>query len=163
MLSLCHTDIYRYRFLPDKAIDLLDESGSKKNLTIQSVDPKALQEKISEAEYHKEQSLDSEDYEKAAFYRDQVTKYNEMIEQQTDQSEQPEVTEQDIINIIEIKTGIPVGELKEKEQAQLKDLDKAIKHHVIGQDEAVDRVSKAIVVTGLVSDKKIVRLVHLCL
>ncbi|MGO1356017.1 AAA family ATPase [Alkalibacterium gilvum] len=142
-VSLSHRYI-QDRFLPDKAIDLLDESGSKKNLTIQSVDPKALQEKISEAEYHKEQSLDSEDYEKAAFYRDQVTKYNEMIEQQTDQSEQPEVTEQDIINIIEIKTGIPVGELKEKEQAQLKDLDKAIKHHVIGQDEAVDRVSKAI-------------------
>ncbi|WP_368644977.1 AAA family ATPase [Alkalibacterium putridalgicola] len=132
------------RFLPDKAIDLLDESGSKKNLTIQSVDPKSLEEKIDEAEKQKQESLEKEDYEKAAFYRDQVTKYKEMIEQQTPQSEQPEVTEQDIINIIEIKTGIPVGELKEKEQAQLKDLDKALRHHVIGQDEAVDKVAKAI-------------------
>lgn len=132
------------RFLPDKAIDLLDESGSKKNLTIQAVDPKSLEEKINEAEKMKQESLEKEDYEKAAFYRDQVTKYKEMIEQQTPQSEQPEVTEQDIINIIEIKTGIPVGDLKEKEQAQLKDLDKALRHHVIGQDEAVDKVAKAI-------------------
>ncbi|GEK92060.1 ATP-dependent Clp protease ATP-binding subunit [Alkalibacterium kapii] len=132
------------RFLPDKAIDLLDESGSKKNLTIQSVDPKTIQEKIDEAEQQKQLSLEKEDYERAAFYRDQVTKYNEMIEQQSDDSDQPEVTEQDIINIIEIKTGIPVGELKEKEQEQLKDLDKSLKQHVIGQDEAVDKVAKAI-------------------
>ncbi|MER2064312.1 MAG: ATP-dependent Clp protease ATP-binding subunit, partial [Alkalibacterium sp.] len=132
------------RFLPDKAIDLLDESGSKKNLTIQAVDPKSLEEKIEEAEKQKQEALEKEDYEKAAFYRDQVSKYKEMVEQQTPQSEQPEVTEQDIINIIEIKTGIPVGDLKEKEQAQLKDLDKALRRHVIGQDEAVDKVAKAI-------------------
>jgi len=132
------------RFLPDKAIDLLDESGSKKNLTIQAVDPKSLEEKIDEAEKQKQEALEKEDYEKAAFYRDQVTKYKEMRDQQTPQSEQPEVTEQDIINIIEIKTGIPVGDLKEKEQAQLKDLDKSLRQHVIGQDEAVDKVAKAI-------------------
>lgn len=132
------------RFLPDKAIDLLDESGSKKNLTIQSVDPKSLEEKIEEVEKHKQEALEQEDYEKAAFYRDQSTKYREMIDQQTPESEQPEVTEQDIINIIEIKTGIPVGELKEKEQAQLKDLDKSLRHHVIGQDEAINKVARAI-------------------
>ncbi|SFB84262.1 ATP-dependent Clp protease ATP-binding subunit ClpE [Alkalibacterium subtropicum] len=132
------------RFLPDKAIDLLDESGSKKNLSIQSVDPKELEEKIDVAEKNKQEALEQEDYEKAAFYRDQVSKYKEMINQQTPQSEQPEVTEQDIINIIEIKTGIPVGELKEKEQAQLQDLDRSLRKHVIGQDEAINKVARAI-------------------
>lgn len=132
------------RFLPDKAIDLLDESGSKKNLTIQTVDPAALEEKIKEVEEMKQSALDEEDYEKAAFYRDQSVKYKEMIEQQTSDSEEPEVTEQDIINIIEIKTGIPVGDLKEKEQKQLKDLDQSLRQHVIGQDEAVTKVAKAI-------------------
>ena len=132
------------RFLPDKAIDLLDESGSKKNLTIQAVDPKAIEDKIKEAEKNKQLALEKEDYEKAAFYRDQESKFKEMINQQTPESEQPEVTEQDIINIIEIKTGIPVGELKEKEQTQLIDLDKSLKKHVIGQDEAVDKVARAI-------------------
>lgn len=132
------------RFLPDKAIDLLDESGSKKNLTIQTVDPASLEEKIKEVEESKQKALDQEDYEKAAFYRDQSTKYKEMIDQQTADSEEPEVTEQDIITIIEMKTNIPVGDLKEKEQEQLKNLDQSLKKHVIGQDEAVTKVAKAI-------------------
>lgn len=132
------------RFLPDKAIDLLDESGSKKNLTIQTVDPATLEEKISEAEKLKQEALEQEDYEKAAFYRDMSAKYEKMKNQQTPDSDKPEVTEQDIINIIEIKTGIPVGDLKEKEQAQLKDLDQSLRRHVIGQDEAVNKVAKAI-------------------
>src|SRR5699024_9082147 len=86
------------RFLPDKAIDLIDESGSKKNLTIQTVDPAALEEKIKEADQAKQEALEQEDYEKAAFYRDQVTKYKEMINQQTPESEQPVITEQDMIS-----------------------------------------------------------------
>lgn len=132
------------RFLPDKAIDLLDESGSKKNLTIQTVDPATVQDNIKKAEEQKQAALEQEDYEKAAFYRDQVTKYNNMLSQQTPDSEQPEVTEQDMINIIEIKTGIPVGKLKEKEQQQLRDLDSSLRKHVIGQDPAVEKVAKAI-------------------
>ncbi len=62
------------RYLPDKAIDLLDESGSKKNLTIKVVDPNALKKKIADAENQKQGALKQEDYEKAAFYRDQVNK-----------------------------------------------------------------------------------------
>jgi ATP-dependent Clp protease ATP-binding subunit ClpE len=132
------------RFLPDKAIDLLDEAGSKKNLTIQTVDPASLEEKIKEAEKLKQEALEQEDYEKAAFYRDQSAKYKDMINQQMPESDLPEVTEQDIINIIEIKTGIPVGELKEKEQQQLKDLEQSLKKHIVGQEEAVTKVAKAI-------------------
>ncbi len=132
------------RFLPDKAIDLLDESGSKKNLTIQIRDPETIQKQIDEAEVAKDKASAREDFEKAAFYRDQVAKYEEMLEQQVPNSEMPTVTEKDIINIIEIKTGIPVGELKEKEQTQLRDLDKELQKVVIGQDKAIDKVARAV-------------------
>lgn len=132
------------RFLPDKAIDLLDESGSKKNLTIQVQDPEVIQEKIDEAEKLKEEATEREDYEKAAFYRDQISKYEGMQTQQVPDSDTPSVTEQDMINIIEIKTGIPVGELKEKEQTQLRDLDKSLAEVVVGQDNAIDKVTRAV-------------------
>lgn len=132
------------RFLPDKAIDLLDESGSKKNLTIQVQDPETIQKKINEAEKAKTDATDREDYEKAAFYRDQITKFEEMLNQQIPDSKTPVVTEQDMINIIEIKTGIPVGDLKEKEQTQLRDLDKSLAEVVVGQDHAIDKVTRAV-------------------
>ena len=92
----------------------------------------------------KQEALDREDYEKAALYRDQISKFEGMLEQQNPESETPTVTEQDIINIIEIKTGIPVGDLKENEQTQLRDLEDNLEKHVIGQNEAVEKVSKAI-------------------
>lgn len=132
------------RFLPDKAIDLLDEAGSKKNLTIRTIDPEEIQEKIDEAEKQKQTALQQEDYEKAAFYRDQVTKHKEMMNQQTPESDLPVITEKDMVHIIEQKTGIPVGELKEKEQEQLRDLDDSLRKHVIGQDDAVEKVAKSI-------------------
>lgn len=132
------------RFLPDRAIDLLDESGSKKNLTIQTIDKDSVNKKIAEAEQKKQEALEKEDYEQAAFYRDQVSKFQNMLEQQQPEADQPEVTEQDIVNIIEIQTGIPVGDLKEKEQQQLRDLDKELKKSVIGQDEALEKVARAI-------------------
>lgn len=132
------------RFLPDKAIDLIDESGSKKNLTIQTTDPEELEEKIKNAEMLKQKATEKEDYEKAAFYRDQITKFETMRDQQDTHSETPVVTEKDIFNLIEMKTGIPVGELKEKEQTQLRDLDKELAKHVIGQDEAIDKITRAV-------------------
>lgn len=132
------------RFLPDKAIDLMDEAGSKKNLTIQPSNPAELKEKIEDAEMKKQAALEREDYEKAAFFRDQISKFEGMLEQQSPESKTPNVTEQDIINIIEIKTGIPVGELKEKEQTQLRDLEDSLSEQVVGQAEAIEKVAKAI-------------------
>lgn len=132
------------RFLPDKAIDLLDESGSKKNLTIQVADPEALDAQIKKAEEKKNLAQKEENFEDAAYYRDQKAKLEEMKNNQGDREETPHVTEQDIINIIEIKTGIPVGELKEKEQEQLRGLEESLESQVVGQDEAVEKVAKAI-------------------
>ncbi|HBL1985763.1 TPA: AAA family ATPase [Enterococcus faecium] len=132
------------RFLPDKAIDLLDETGSKKNLTIQIVDPKTIEKKLQEAEEQKVLASREEDFEKAAYYRDQINKLQKMKERQLTEEETPVITEKDMEKIVEQRTGIPVGELKEKEQTQLKNLADDLKAHVIGQDNAVDRVAKAI-------------------
>ena len=132
------------RFLPDKAIDLLDEAGSKKNLTIQAVDPAVLSDKIKNAESQKQAALKEEDYEKAAYYRDQVNRFEKMKENSVSDEDAPVVTEQDMEKIVEEKTKIPVGELKAKEQSQLKNLAKSLESHVIGQDQAVDKVARAI-------------------
>ena len=129
------------RFLPDKAIDLLDETGSKKNLI---VDPKTIDKKLEEAQEQKIQASKEEDFEKAAYYRDQISKLEKMKERQLTDEETPVITEKDMEKIVEERTGIPVGDLKEKEQTQLKNLATDLKAHVIGQDDAVDRVAKAI-------------------
>ncbi|MEQ7171032.1 ATP-dependent Clp protease ATP-binding subunit [Enterococcus innesii] len=132
------------RFLPDKAIDLLDETGSKKNLTIQIVDPKTIEKKLQEAEEQKQAASREEDFEKAAYYRDQINKLQKMKERQISEEETPVITEKDMEQIVEERTNIPVGELKEKEQTQLKNLADDLKAKVIGQDEAIDKVAKAI-------------------
>lgn len=132
------------RFLPDKAIDLLDESGSKKNLTLKTVDPNEIDNRIQTAEKEKEAATNAEDYEKAAYYRDQIANLRHMKENPQTLDQNNLVTEKDIQTIIEIKTNIPVGDLLEKEQTQLKNLDEDLKKHVIGQDDAINRVAKAI-------------------
>ncbi|WP_334117111.1 ATP-dependent Clp protease ATP-binding subunit [Ligilactobacillus sp.] len=132
------------RFLPDKAIDLLDEAGSKKNLTIHAADPKVLDDKISHAEANKQAALKEEDYEKAAYYRDQVNKFTEMKQNSVSEENAPVVSDKDMEAIVEEMTQIPVGELKEKEQNQLRNLADSLKKHVIGQDEAVTKTARAI-------------------
>ena len=135
------------RYLPDKAIDLIDEAGSKKNLTLKNVDPASYEDKIHTAEAHKQAALDKEDYEKAAYYRDQVNQL-EKAKKEAEEHPQPDdaatVTVKDIENIVEEKTKIPVSELQEQEKTQLRNLDKRLKTAVIGQDEAIDKISRAI-------------------
>ncbi|BAQ24817.1 ATP-dependent protease ClpE [Streptococcus troglodytae] len=132
------------RFLPDKAIDLLDEAGSKMNLTLNFVDPKEIDHRLVEAENLKAQATRDEDYEKAAYFRDQIAKYKEMQSAKLDKENTPVITEKNIEVIVEQKTNIPVGELKEKEQSQLIHLADDLKTRVIGQDAAVDKIAKAI-------------------
>ncbi len=132
------------RFLPDKAIDLLDEAGSKMNLTLNFVDPKVIDQRLIEAENLKSQATREEDFEKAAYFRDQIAKYKEMQKKKVTDQDTPIISEKTIEHIIEQKTNIPVGDLKEKEQSQLIHLAEDLKSHVIGQDDAVDKISKAI-------------------
>ena len=135
------------RFLPDKAIDLLDEAGSRKNLTLKTVDPKTIQEKIDSAEAQKQDALKKEDYEKAAYYRDQVAKLEKAKPDENSAKSAEDtatVTVEDMQQIVEEKTDIPVGELQAKEQAQMKTLASDLEGNVIGQDKAVEAVSRAI-------------------
>ena len=132
------------RFLPDKAIDLLDEAGSKMNLTLNFVDPKVIDQRLIEAENLKAQATRDEDFEKAAYFRDQIAKYKEMQKTKVTDQDTPIISEKTIEHIIEQKTNIPVGDLKEKEQSQLINLADDLKAHVIGQDDAVDKIAKAI-------------------
>ena len=131
-------------FLPDKAIDLLDEAGSKMNLTLNFVDPKVIDQRLIEAENLKSQATREEDFEKAAYFRDQIAKYKEMQKKKVTDQDTPIISEKTIEHIIEQKTNIPVGDLKEKEQSQLIHLAEDLKSHVIGQDDAVDKIAKAI-------------------
>ena len=132
------------RFLPDKAIDLLDEAGSRMNLTIPYVDSNKLEERLNAAEDLKKQALSNEDYEKAAYYRDQIDKYNKLKDQKVDPDKTPVITDKIMNKIIEEKTNIPVGELQKQEQNQLINLAADLQKNVIGQDQAVNTVARAI-------------------
>ncbi len=132
------------RFLPDKAIDLLDEAGSRKNLTLKTADPNTIENEIHTAEAHKQQAVDNQDYEKAAFYRDQVTKLEKAKKAAEENHTEDSATVTDMQKIVEEKTNIPVGDLQKQEENQLRDLDKKLEEHVIGQNEAVDKIARAI-------------------
>lgn len=132
------------RFLPDKAIDLLDEAGSRMNLTIPYIDQDKMKERIKVAEELKQEALKNEDYEKAAYYRDQIEKYDKMKDQKVDPDKAPIITDKIMDKIVEEKTNIPVGDIQKQEENQLKNLTSDLKSKVIGQDEAVDQVARAI-------------------
>jgi len=136
------------RYLPDKAIDLMDEAGSVKNLTVKVGDPKEIEKQIQIADNKKIEAVNAEDFEQATHWKDQVNQLTLQLESLNSQKHQTDaavtVTKRDIEKVVEQKTGIPVGELAESEQAQLKNLDKDLAAHVIGQDEATERVARAI-------------------
>lgn len=133
------------RFLPDKAIDLMDETGSRKNLTLNIIDPKAIDKEISEAEKQKETALDKEDYETAAFYRDREKQLNRQKDNLAqEKTKNNTVTEKDMQQVVEEITSIPVADLEDQEKAQLKNLNVNLEKHVIGQGNAVNKVAKAI-------------------
>lgn len=132
------------RFLPDKAIDLLDEAGSRMNLTIPYVDKEKMQERIEAAQQLKQDALKNEDYEKAAYYRDQIEKYDKMKDQNVDPDKSPIITDKIMDKIVEEKTNIPVGDIQEQEENQLQNLASDLEGHVIGQNKAVEKVARAI-------------------
>ncbi|HBM4138554.1 TPA: AAA family ATPase [Listeria innocua] len=131
------------RHLPDKAIDLMDEVGSKYNLSIKKLDENTVSERVARLEEEKNQALQMEDYEKAAKVRDEITRLEEN-KTSNSFSERPVIQSSDIQAIIEEKTGIPVGRLQEDEQSKMKNLESNLTGKVIGQDDAVKKVAKAI-------------------
>lgn len=131
------------RHLPDKAIDLMDEVGSKYNLSIEKLDENTVSERVARLEEEKNQALQMEDYEKAAKVRDEITRLEEN-KTSNSFSERPVIQASDIQAIIEEKTGIPVGRLQEDEQSKMKNLESNLTGKVIGQEDAVKKVAKAI-------------------
>ncbi|MRG86117.1 ATP-dependent Clp protease ATP-binding subunit [Salinibacillus xinjiangensis] len=130
------------RFLPDKAIDLLDEAGSKVNLLSEGKEKSQIQKKLNHVRRQKEQATQEERYEDAAKLRDQEL---ELENQLQDGNEEKGIVNQAFItSLIESKTGIPVGKLEEDEKVKMKKLEQNLAAKVIGQDEAVQKVSKAI-------------------
>ncbi|KKD45517.1 AAA family ATPase [Listeria seeligeri] len=131
------------RHLPDKAIDLMDEVGSKYNLSIEKLDENTVSERVARLEEEKNQALQMEDYEKAAKVRDEISRLEEN-KTNNSFSERPVIQASDIQAIIEEKTGIPVGRLQENEQSKMKHLENNLSGKVIGQEDAVKKVAKAI-------------------
>ncbi len=145
-IEACAILSHRYiqdRFLPDKAIDLLDEAGSKKNLEQSSTDKAKIEARLKEIVVEKEKAASEEDYERAAYLRAEELRLQEELKKMSE-TEKAVVTVEDIQQIIEEKTGIPVTKLQSEEQKKLKNLQANLAKKVIGQDEAVAKVAKAI-------------------
>jgi len=140
------------RYLPDKAIDLIDEAASKVRLKAFTapVDLKNLEEQIEKLAKEKENAIRLQEFEKAAAIRDQEQKLKAEYEKMKDdwyqknQTRTDTVTEDEIADIVSSWTGIPVKRLAEEESERLMKMEDVLHERVIGQDEAVKAVAKAI-------------------
>ena len=140
------------RFLPDKAIDLMDEAASQVRMAAESASPdlKDLEEKIAALHREKEEAVAAQDFEKAAQLRDIEKNYQEQVEIERDKwhkqmsTNRGTVTEDDIAKVVAGWTGIPVTRLTEDESQRLLKLEETLHQRVVGQDEAVAAVAKAI-------------------
>ena len=145
-IHACVTLSHRYiqdRFLPDKAIDLLDEAGSKVSLQATPTNKEAIEQRLEQIRKEKEKAAQEENYELAAKLRTEELQLEKQL-QQNGQAEQPVVDVIHIQQIIEEKTGIPVGKLQADEHAKMKHLEENLAKKVIGQEEAVKKIAKAI-------------------
>ena len=140
------------RFLPDKAIDLIDEASSKIRLTSleEPETIKELENKIQNMNQEKEDAVKIQKFEKAAKLRDEVNSLKEELEKEKNKWKNkktksiPKLTEEDIAKVIASWTGIPAAKITQDENKKLKNLDKELHKRVIGQNEAVEAVAKAI-------------------
>ena len=140
------------RFLPDKAIDLMDEAASQVRMTAEASSPdlKALEEKITALHREKTEAVAAQDFEKAAQLRDIEKNYQEQVEIERDNwrkqlaQNRGNVTADDVAKVVAGWTGIPVTRLTEDESMRLLKLEEKLHQRVVGQDEAVNAVAKAI-------------------
>ena len=140
------------RFLPDKAIDLIDEAASRVRLRAYTApdDLKEIEEKIKKLEAEKSAAVNEQDFERAAKIRDDEkalkVKLDHRKKEWQDKNEKMtgEVTKDDIAHIVSIWSGIPVVQLTEEESERLLKMEEILHKRIVGQDEAVSLVSKAI-------------------
>lgn len=140
------------RYLPDKAIDLIDEAASKVRLQSFTAPPdlKELEQKIEQLHKMKEDAIISQEFEKAASLRDQENELKEEMNSRKEkwkiknQTQTQSVTEEEIAAVVGTWTGIPVSRLAQEETERLKNLENILHQRVIGQEEAVKAIAKAI-------------------
>ncbi|MCG7343329.1 ATP-dependent protease ATP-binding subunit ClpC [Sporosarcina sp. ACRSL] len=140
------------RFLPDKAIDLIDEAGSKVRLRSYTTPPnlKELEAKLEAIRHEKNAAVQSQEFEKAASFRDKEQKMKEELEttktewKEKQGKKESEVTVNDIAEVVAMWTGIPVAKIAETETAKLLNMEELLHERVIGQKEAVTAISRAI-------------------
>lgn len=132
------------RFLPDKAIDLMDEAGSKINLASSGQTSTEIQDRLEQLADEKTKATAAEDYERAAKLRDEELALQKQLETSSEKVAAPLVEAATIEQLIEEKTGIPVRKLEQDEQAKMRDLPERLNAQVIGQEAAVQKVAKAI-------------------
>ncbi|HEX2240555.1 MAG TPA: ATP-dependent Clp protease ATP-binding subunit [Actinomycetota bacterium] len=139
------------RFLPDKAIDLIDEAGSRLRIRRMSAPPdyRELEEKIADVRSKKEQAIEAQDFEKAAGFRDEekrltAERAEKETEWRTEDQALAEVNEEEIAEVLSSWTGIPVTSLTEEETAKLLRMEEEMHKRIIGQEDAIGAVSRSI-------------------
>ena len=140
------------RFLPDKAIDVIDEASSKVRLKVSTLSPegKELEKELKDLIKEKENAIRNQEFEKASQLRDEEADLKEQIREMAQQyreeheANKPTVTEEDVATVIATMTGVPVTKLTEGESERLLNLEKTLHDRVIGQNDAVVAISKAI-------------------
>ncbi|MFA5356232.1 MAG: ATP-dependent Clp protease ATP-binding subunit [Candidatus Omnitrophota bacterium] len=140
------------RFLPDKAVDLIDEAGSRARLNVLVVPPeiKELEQKVESIRKEKESYIKSQLFEKAAALRDQERQARQDLEKlngewsQAKDKMRPEVGEEEIAKIVSQWTGIPIFRLEEKESEKLLKIEEELHKRVIGQEEAISAIAHAV-------------------
>ncbi|MBQ3005366.1 MAG: ATP-dependent Clp protease ATP-binding subunit, partial [Clostridia bacterium] len=136
------------RFLPDKAVDLLDEACTCANLRNKSISELEIAENELQSLYEEHQSLSEEteeiDYEEIARVKAEIIAYEKKIQDLRPEAEKNTVLEDDLATVVQLWTGIPAQKVIESDLRRLKDLETALKSKIIGQDEAVAKVAAAI-------------------
>ena len=140
------------RYLPDKAIDLLDEAAAEVRLrsTVPPVDVRRIEEEIAQLEREKEDAVRAEDYEKAAGFKQRIEQLRAELDQQQQgwagarETNAPEVAREDIASILEEWTGVPATNIVQEEAERLLNLEAVLHERVVGQDRAVKAVAEAI-------------------
>ncbi|MFF0636115.1 ATP-dependent Clp protease ATP-binding subunit [Nocardia sp. NPDC004151] len=134
------------RFMPDKAIDLIDQAGARVRLRTRTPDPKVreLEDRLAHLNREKDAAVKGEDYEKANKIKAEITKLERKTADEVDRTEIPTVTITDIAEVISRRTGIPVADLTTEERAKLLKLEQDLHQRVIGQEEAIVAVAEAV-------------------
>ena len=140
------------RFLPDKAIDVIDEAGSRVRLrsATQSPEMRKVQREIDAVAREKKSSIENQEFEKAVELRDKEEELRAKLEKEKDNWEanndtlEPKITDQDIAAVVSSMTGIPLSKIEEGESARLLNMESELASKVVGQDEAIQVLTKAI-------------------